>query len=71
MSTLCTILVACWLLATTLLASVAHASKMSFLGWFLIGLFLPAILLALLARYGRERLRALPMFHSKLVHSRT
>ncbi len=69
MNALCTVLVVCWLGATTLLALTAHASKMSFLGWFLIGMFLPAILLALLVEYGRERLYALLILDPALVQS--
>ena len=70
MHALCTILVVCWFGATTLLALTARVSKMSFLAWFLIGIFLPVILLALLAEYGRERLHALLLFDHRLVESK-
>ena len=70
MHALCTILVVCWFAATTLLALTAHASKMSFLAWFLIGTFLPVILLALLAECGRKRLHALIIFDHTLVESK-
>lgn len=69
MTTFLLLLVACWLGAATLLAWTARASKMSFLGWLFIGVFFPAILLALLAEYGRERLHALLIFNPKLVQA--
>ncbi len=70
MHALCTFLVVCWFGATTLLALIAHISKMSFLAWFLIGTFFPVILLMLLAEYGRERLHALRIFDHTLVESK-
>ena len=70
MNVFCLLSVACWLCAATLLGWTARASQMSFLGWFLIGVFFPVILLALAAEYARERLHALLILDPKLASSR-
>ncbi len=58
-----------WLSLSAVVACVARASKMSFVGWLLAGFLFPVILLALLAEYGVARLFRFRLSPQQLLES--
>jgi hypothetical protein len=45
------VLIACWLCTSSIIASIAHASRMSFFAWFFATMCLPVIIPVLLIEW--------------------